>query len=391
MPRTKIPAARRKQIVRQYHEGVAAKELCQQYDLSRSTLYTWIYKYPPKQLRHKFTAPSTELRGLQKNVTKLANEVNILQSFLEYKGFTNKDRYEFMDLIYGKFTIHELCGAFNIDRATYYNHLKAKDAYTYRKERDARFDELISRIHDEHRDYGVDRIYLAIKAITDEPVSTVYIRKRMRFLGIESDRFRTSKARFLQWNTRKTNLLLKQFELNSINQVWVADITVCHIKGQRRYISIYEDLFSRRVIAVNVGYGQSTNLVRFGLIKAIRDRNPRPGLILHTDGGAQYSSWTMRRLYAKYRIQHSTSRASMPTDNPFIESFNHTLKADFIKGGDWFHSEIEFREKLDEFVERYNNDRIHTAIGAAPAIFEENLEKQISSSSLEKSSFTDEN
>lgn len=79
----------------------------------------------------------------------------------------------------------------------------------------------------------------------------------------------------------------------------------------------------------------------------------------------------MRRLYAKYKINHSVSRPAMPTDNANAELFNRTLKSDFIKGGDQFHSDFEFREKLDESIEKYNSTRIHTALGTSPNKFEE--------------------
>ena len=108
----------------------------------------------------------------------------------------------------------------------------------------------------------------------------------------------------------------------------------------------------------------------------MKTRHPKPGLfIVHTDGGAQYNSWTMRRLYAKYKINHSVSRPAMPTDNANVESFNRTLKSDFIKGGDQFHSDFEFREKLDEFIEKYNSTRVHTALGTSPDKFEERHKK----------------
>lgn len=373
----KIPKKRQRQIVNEYYDGVKIPDLSKKYNIPVSTIYTWIKKYPPKHLEHKFFAPPKEHRSLQRYANKLGNEVNILQSFLEYKGIDNKERYEFMDLLYGKFTIHELCGAFNIDRGTYYNHLRSKDKYTHFKDRNARIDPIIYKIHNDFREYGAERIAIAIREETGEAVSSDYIRKRMRYLGIESSLTKKPKPRFLRWNTRKQTLLVKKYEVTDINQVWVADITECQIKGIKRYISIYEDLCSRKIIAYNVGYNQTTQLVRLGLDHAMKTRHPKPGLfIVHTDGGAQYSSWTMRRLYAKYKINHSVSRPAMPTDNANVESFNRTLKSDFIKRGDQFHSDFEFREKLDEFIEKYNSTRVHTALGTSPDKFEEKLKNR---------------
>ena len=372
-----ISKAKKKKIVNKYYKGAKIPDLSKQYRIPISTIYTWIKKYPPAHLKHKFLAQATDYRNLEKRATKFGNELNLLQSFLEYKGIENKERYEFMDLLYGKFTIHELCGAFNIDRGTYYNHLRSKDKYTHFKDRNARIDPIIYKIHNDFREYGAERIAIAIREETGEAVSPDYIRKRMRYLGIESSLTKKPKPRFLRWNTRKQTLLVKKYEVTDINQVWVADITECQIKGIKRYISIYEDLCSRKIIAYNVGYNQTTQLVRLGLDHAMKTRHPKPGLfIVHTDGGAQYNSWTMRRLYAKYKINHSVSRPAMPADNANVESFNRTLKSDFIKGGDQFHSDFEFREKLDEFIEKYNSTRVHTALGTSPDKFEEKFKNR---------------
>ena len=87
-----ISNAKKKKIVNKYYKGVKIPDLSKQYHIPISTIYTWIKKYPPAHLEHKFLAQATDYRNLEKRATKFGNELNLLQSFLEYKGIENKER-----------------------------------------------------------------------------------------------------------------------------------------------------------------------------------------------------------------------------------------------------------------------------------------------------------
>lgn len=86
----KIPKNKQKSIVKQYHEGAHVGDLCKRYNIPKSTLYTWIYKYPPLKLRNKILAPTTEHKSIQRYTIKLENELVILRSFMKYRGATRK-------------------------------------------------------------------------------------------------------------------------------------------------------------------------------------------------------------------------------------------------------------------------------------------------------------
>jgi transposase InsO family protein len=64
------------------------------------------------------------------------------------------------------------------------------------------------------------------------------------------------------------------------------------------------------------------------LRRAIRLRQPRPGLIHHTDRGGQYAGGDYRQVLQRARMEQSMSRPDNCYDNAFMESCFGTLKKD---------------------------------------------------------------
>ena len=70
-------------------------------------------------------------------------------------------------------------------------------------------------------------------------------------------------------------------------------------------------------------------------------------------------------------IDRSVSRPGNPRDNAVVESTNHILKRELVAGGR-FASEEELRAALFDWVNWYNNFRIHSTLGyMSPVEFRE--------------------
>jgi transposase InsO family protein len=73
------------------------------------------------------------------------------------------------------------------------------------------------------------------------------------------------------------HLLLEEFSLTEINQLWVADITDVLLCGQRfAYLSLIMDRFSRRLIGCHLDVTMTEEPVLRSLAAAIRSRRPTP-------------------------------------------------------------------------------------------------------------------
>jgi transposase InsO family protein len=84
--------------------------------------------------------------------------------------------------------------------------------------------------------------------------------------------------------------LAQYLELSDINQLWVADITYIRLGREFVYLAVVLDAYSRRVIGWALSRIMNSGLVVAALAKAIVEREPKPGLVHHSDQGSQYAS-----------------------------------------------------------------------------------------------------
>jgi putative transposase len=107
---------------------------------------------------------------------------------------------------------------------------------------------------------------------------------------------------------------------------------------------------------------------------ALRQRQPAPGLIHHSDRGVQYASGEYRACLAKHGVKASMSRTGNCYDNATMESFWSTLKHEFVYRRR-FATRQEATTAIFAFIEGfYNRRRLHSSLGyLSPLDFESNL------------------
>src|SRR6266446_10246636 len=84
--------------------------------------------------------------------------------------------------------------------------------------------------------------------------------------------------------------LASRMTLTGINQLWVADITYVRLKGEFVYLAVILDSFSRKVVGWAVDRTMMSSHLTVALERAVADRQPRAGLVHHSDRGLQYAS-----------------------------------------------------------------------------------------------------
>jgi len=165
--------------------------------------------------------------------------------------------------------------------------------------------------------------------------------------------------------------LLKGLELSSMNQVWTADITYIRIENGFVYLAVILDLFSRKVIGWQISKTIDGELVLDALKMAILRRNPKPGVIHHSDRGVQYLCDKYIKELNKKEFKISCSRKANPYDNAWTESFMKTLKDNEVYM--WsYETYLDVLESLPYFIEEvYNKKRVHSSLGyVTPEEFE---------------------
>jgi len=160
--------------------------------------------------------------------------------------------------------------------------------------------------------------------------------------------------------------LAARMKLTGINQLWVADITYIRLAAEFVYLAVVLDVFSRKVVGWALQRTLAASLTVAALKQAIAQRQPRPGLVHHSDRGLQYASEEYARVLRLQGIVPSMSRPANPYDNAFCESFMRTLKREEIDARSYRDLD-DLRAHVAEFIEQYyNRCRLHSALGYRP-------------------------
>ena len=169
--------------------------------------------------------------------------------------------------------------------------------------------------------------------------------------------------------------LARQITPTAINELWVADITYIRLCTEFVYLAVLLDAFSRKVIGWALGRTLAAELTLAALRMALEQRQPKPGLVHHSDRGVQYASHDYTRLLQQHGVTISMSRRGNPYDNGACESFMKTLKYEEIYRNE-YRDLHEARACIGEFLECvYNQQRLHSALGyLPPSEFEQNAQ-----------------
>ena len=256
------------------------------------------------------------------------------------------------------FAVSVLCESLNVSRSAYY--AWRQDGVSARQRDDNRLRPMIRSIFWEHRRrYGARRIaeelgvpvYLYEAAATrpdrrrygarriaaelsarDEPCSRRRVGRLMHEMGLVAIQPKSFKPRTTDSHHSlgySPNLLLDAPPPDSINQLWVGDITyVPLLGGDFLYLAMLMDRFSRRIVGWDLQDHMRESLVLAALRAALALRQPRPGLVHHTDRGGQYAGAQYRKMLARAGMAQSMSRAEDCYDNAFMESCFGTLKTE---------------------------------------------------------------
>ena len=118
-----------------------------------------------------------------------------------------------------------------------------------------------------------------------------------------------------------SNVLARRFDPSHANQAWVSDITYIRTRSGWLYLAVVLDLYARKVVGWAMAPTMHAELVCAALQLAIAQRQPAPGLIVHSDRGSQYASALHQALLARHGLVGSMSRKANCWDNAVMERF----------------------------------------------------------------------
>jgi len=221
----------------------------------------------------------------------------------------------------------------------------------------------IVTIHEKsHQTYGSPRVFKALKkddiVCSEKRVARLMRNAHLQGRVVKVTRRAPGVQRFYE---RHANLRLTHPSPSTINQQWVGDVTFLRVQGQQCFLSAVMDLYSRKILGWSLGRDRTMRLTTRAFIQALKYRTPAPGCIFHSDRGVEYGGAAYVDRLKRHGFLVSMNRSYHSQDNAHMESFFHTLKAEWIRGRS-FEDFDHLQAGLRTYMRFYNRHRLHSGI-----------------------------
>ena len=193
------------------------------------------------------------------------------------------------------FPIDLLCSVLGVSRAGFY--ATRRRPVPARRRADQQLAVHVAAAHAaSRRRYGSPRVYRELQAQGHE-VGRHRVARLMREQGLRA----RAKRRFQRTTDSQhglpvaANVLDRHFTATTPNTAWVSDITYLWTREGWLYLVVILDLFSRRIVGWALHDRITRQLALDALATALQYRQPRPGLVHHSDGAASTRAATIKR------------------------------------------------------------------------------------------------
>jgi putative transposase len=214
--------------------------------------------------------------------------------------------------------------------------------------------------------YGARRIHVLLRregwAVNHKRVHRIYVQAGLNLRAKRPRRRKAAAAR------------MDRPILTAPNQLWSMDFVADALfNGQRFRALTIVDNFTRECLAIELACSLRGDDV-VAALDQLRLRGGCPARI-QVDNGPEFISMVLDRYAYEHGITLDYSRPGKPTDNPFIESFNGSLRDECLNTH-WFLSLADAREKIESWRTDYNHFRPHSSLAdMSPVQFAEAFRK----------------
>jgi putative transposase len=283
-------------------------------------------------------------------------------------------KYRFIDQEKPHHAVSRLCRALGVTRAAYY--AWRKRGMSARQEHDDALKDWIEYFFEcSRRIYGAPRIHADFVLGLGVRVGRKRIARLMReldIIGLSKGHGKRPAPKMPPECEAAPDLVKRLFTANAPNLFWSADITYLRTREGWLYLALVMDVFSRRIIGWSMAERLHADIVVDAVCMALTRRDPPPGLIHHSDRGAQYRSLLFGKTLAASGVAASMGSRGDAYDNAITESVMSTIKNELVER-EVFESKDIARLAVFDYIECfYNSYRRHSSLGQLnPIEFEE--------------------
>lgn len=350
----------KKNIVSMYLRGRSGRRLQDKYHIPKSTFYYWVEEYKKIYSDSGVIITKHDFKMLEWKNARMQKQLEAYRVTGCSPQSSDEDKLDAIDKCRSLYPIKYLCDVLNINRTKFYRYIAHEETRT--EQRTKKLTCMIKEIAAKNPCYGSKRICQELKR-QDYVTSYKTVSRLMQENGIQAvigqkpprrQNKDTSNDNILKWQ--------KKYALSAPDIAWLSDVTEIKLFGRKFYICTIEDIYSRYVISYTISTTNDSVLIANTFIDAHKKRNPPYGLIFHSDNGANFTATAIRALLKSYGIRQSFSKIATPQDNGHMESFFATLKKEELYRKT-YHSPEEFFHSVKEYIEYYNNSRLHSRLG----------------------------
>lgn len=227
------------------------------------------------------------------------------------------------------YTVKSMCRVLGISESGYYRWLRNRDKRSSRQFLAVKVKEILAE-HPDNRNYGVDRIRMALsQSGIDVSRRTVY--RVMKENGwLHKRRIPHGITKAPTEAQEQENLLKRNFGAERPLEKFLTDITEVQCADGKLYVSPIMDCFSGEIVALEMRDNMKKELC-IDTVRQLKRLYPSlAGAVIHSDRGNQYTSVAFRTELARCGLVQSLSGVGHCFDNARMESFFATLKKEKI-------------------------------------------------------------
>ncbi|WP_410014157.1 IS3 family transposase [Sodalis sp. C49] len=342
--------------LKQAEGGTRVAEVCRKMGISEATFFNWKKKFGGMgvaELR-RLRQLEDENQRLKRLVADLSLDKEMLQDVLKTKVLKPARKREIVHFLLDAYRvgIRRACQTIPMSRSVYH----------YRSCRDDRVLTMrIREIAETRIRYGCERIHVQLRRegwrVNHKKTHRIYCQEGLNLRCKRPRRHVTAAHR------RERPLV------SNPDQCWSMDFVADNLFNRRWFRALtVVDNFSRECLAIHAGQSLRGEDV-VAVLEHLRLMHNRVPLRIQADNGSEFISKVLDRWAYENKVTMDFSRPGTPTDNPFIESFNGSLRDECLNIH-WFLSMEDVQEKLDRWREEYNHDRTHSSLNdLTPAEF----------------------